>query len=63
MVGDMREDEIPARQPEVHAEASSEDRFYLIDFRQAVEAILKQARDGRTAPPDVVRKRFGVKLS
>jgi predicted transcriptional regulator len=41
-------------------DATREDLQYEIDFRQAVEAGLKDSREGRTVPRDEARRRFGV---
>lgn len=40
-------------------DATWEDLQYEIDFRQAVEAGLKDSREGRTVPLDEARRRFG----
>ena len=40
--------------------ATWEDLHYEIYVRQAVEAGLKDSREGRTLPHDEVRRRFGL---
>ena len=40
--------------------ATWEDLQYEIDFRQAVEAGLKDSREGRTVPLEEARRRFGL---
>jgi predicted transcriptional regulator len=40
--------------------ATWEDLQYEIYFRQAVEAGLKDSREGRTVPVDEARRRFGL---
>lgn len=40
-------------------DAAWEDLQYEIDFRQAVEAGLKDSREGRTVPLQEARRRFG----
>jgi predicted transcriptional regulator len=41
-------------------DATWEDLQYEIYFRQAVEAGLKDSREGRTVPLEEARRRFGV---
>jgi hypothetical protein len=41
-------------------DATWEDLQYEIYFRQAVEAGLKDSRDGRTVPLEEARRRFGL---
>lgn len=41
-------------------DATWEDLQYEIYFRQAVEAGLKDAREGRTVSSDEARRRFGL---
>jgi predicted transcriptional regulator len=41
-------------------DATWEDLQYEIYFRQAVEAGLKDSREGRTVPLEEARKRFGL---
>ena len=41
-------------------DATWEDLQYEIDFRQAVEAGLKDSREGRTVPLEEARRRFGL---
>ena len=41
-------------------DASWEDLQYEIYVRQAIEAGLKDAREGRTVPLDEARKQFGL---
>jgi predicted transcriptional regulator len=41
-------------------DATWEDLQYEIDFRQAVEAGLKDSREGRTVPLEEARRRFGT---
>ena len=41
-------------------DATWEDLQYEIYFRQAVEAGLKDSREGRTVPLDEARRRFGL---
>jgi hypothetical protein len=43
-------------------DATWEDLQYQIYFRQAVEAGLKDLREGRTVPLDEARRRFGLGL-
>ncbi len=40
--------------------ATWEDLQYLIYFRQAVEAGLKDSREGRVVPLEEARRRFGL---
>ena len=42
------------------AEATWEDLQYEIYVRQAIEAGLKDSREGRTVPLDEARRRFGL---
>ena len=41
-------------------DATWEDLHYEIYFRQAVEAGLKDSREGRTVPLEEARRRFGL---
>ena len=41
-------------------EATWEDLQYEIYFRQAVDAGLKDSREGRTVPQEEARRRFGL---
>ena len=41
-------------------DATWEDLQYQIYFRQAVEAGLKDSREGRTVPLDEAQRRFGL---
>lgn len=44
-------------------DATWEDLQYEIYVRQAIEAGLKDSRDGRTVPLDEARRRFGPPLT
>jgi predicted transcriptional regulator len=43
-------------------DASWEDLIYRISVRQAIEAGLKDADEGRTLPLEEVRRKFGLNL-
>lgn len=43
------------------ADATWEDLQYEIYVRQAIDAGLKDSRDGRTVPVQDVRRQFGIK--
>lgn len=58
MAGTTIKDEARRLVERLSEDATWEDLHYEIYFRQAVEAGLKDSREGRTVPHDVARGRF-----